>query len=125
MSNGFGGVKRWQCKPLTALSQPGEQRLRELRQEGAEIPPGTIEIWLEKRAKRLSAAQSNRYHGGWDGKMGWEMVPEVRCGGDKVLQSVLLPRGTQAGSSCSLYRVPDMSGRRLPWQGHITNARRR
>lgn len=68
VSSGFGGVKGLQCKPLTALSQPGEQRLRELRQEGAEIPPGTIENWLEKRAKRLSVAQSNRYHGwGWDG----------------------------------------------------------
>lgn len=48
---------------LTALSQTGEQRLKELRQEGADVPLGTIEDWLEKRAKRLSAAQSNRYRG--------------------------------------------------------------
>lgn len=48
---------------LTALSQAGEQRLKELRQEGADVPLGTIEDWLEKRAKRLSAAQSNRYRG--------------------------------------------------------------
>ncbi|NXT49399.1 ZMAT5 protein, partial [Pluvianellus socialis] len=42
-----------------SLSQPGEQRSKELRQEGADVPPGTIEEWLEKRAKRRSAAQSN------------------------------------------------------------------
>lgn len=50
-------------KHLTALSRAGEQRLKELRQEGADVPLGTIEDWLEKRAKRLSAAQSNRYRG--------------------------------------------------------------
>ena len=46
--------------------------MKELRQEGADVPPGTVEDWLEKRAKRLSAAQSNRY----------------RCQG----ASILLPR---------------------------------
>lgn len=67
MSSGFNGLKGLQREGLIALSlslslsQPGEQRSKELRQEGADIPPGTIEDWLEKRAKRLSAAQSNRY----------------------------------------------------------------
>uniref|UniRef100_A0A8C6YM97 Zinc finger matrin-type protein 5 n=1 Tax=Nothoprocta perdicaria TaxID=30464 RepID=A0A8C6YM97_NOTPE len=46
---------------LITLSQLGEQQLKELRQEGADVPLGTIEDWLEKRAKRLSAAQNNRY----------------------------------------------------------------
>ncbi|XP_010017810.1 PREDICTED: zinc finger matrin-type protein 5-like, partial [Nestor notabilis] len=54
------GVKGLQQECLTAsVSQPGEQRSKELRQEGADVPPGTIEDWLEKRAKRLTAAQSN------------------------------------------------------------------
>ncbi|XP_042685053.1 zinc finger matrin-type protein 5 isoform X2 [Centrocercus urophasianus] len=54
----FSHMTEQDLEKLSAQVQ-GEQRLRELRQEGAEIPPGTIEIWLEKRAKRLSAAQSN------------------------------------------------------------------
>ncbi|XP_052545725.1 zinc finger matrin-type protein 5 isoform X4 [Tympanuchus pallidicinctus] len=54
----FSHMTEQDLEKLSAQVQ-GEQRLRELRQEGAEIPPGTIEIWLEKRAKRLSTAQSN------------------------------------------------------------------
>lgn len=48
---------------LKPFSQAGEKRLKELQREGADIPPGTIEDWLDKRAQRLSAAQSNRYWG--------------------------------------------------------------
>ncbi|RLV97813.1 hypothetical protein DV515_00011468 [Chloebia gouldiae] len=36
-----------------------EKRLKELQREGADIPPGTIEDWLDKRAQRLSAARSS------------------------------------------------------------------
>ncbi|XP_015150333.1 zinc finger matrin-type protein 5 isoform X2 [Gallus gallus] len=54
----FSHMTEQDLEKLSAQVQ-GEQRLRELRQEGAEIPPGTIENWLEKRAKRLSVAQSN------------------------------------------------------------------
>lgn len=84
MSGGFNGVKGLQSEYLIALflSQPGEQRSKELQQEGADVPPGTIEDWLEKRAKRLSAAQSNRY--GWPGSIcvraGCCFWP-ARCGG--------------------------------------------
>lgn len=58
-------------------------------------------------------------------EMGWEMVPVVRCGGDEVLLPVLLPWGTQTESCCAPCRVPDMCGRRLPWQGYVINARSR
>uniref|UniRef100_A0A8B9NG43 Zinc finger matrin-type protein 5 n=1 Tax=Accipiter nisus TaxID=211598 RepID=A0A8B9NG43_9AVES len=56
----FSHMTEQDLEKLSAQVQ-GEQRSKELRQEGADIPPGTIEDWLEKRAKRLSAAQSNRY----------------------------------------------------------------
>ncbi|XP_019362269.1 PREDICTED: zinc finger matrin-type protein 5 isoform X1 [Gavialis gangeticus] len=36
-----------------------ERRSKEQQQEGADVPVGTIKEWLEKRAKRLSLAQSN------------------------------------------------------------------
>uniref|UniRef100_A0A8C8REX4 Zinc finger matrin-type protein 5 n=1 Tax=Pelusios castaneus TaxID=367368 RepID=A0A8C8REX4_9SAUR len=35
------------------------QEERRSKEEGADVPAGTIEDWLEKRAKRLSLAQSN------------------------------------------------------------------
>ncbi|XP_074976259.1 zinc finger matrin-type protein 5 isoform X4 [Caretta caretta] len=35
------------------------QEERRPKEEGAEVPAGTVEDWLEKRAKRLSFAQSN------------------------------------------------------------------
>ncbi|KAM6051091.1 zinc finger matrin-type protein 5 isoform 1-T4 [Theristicus caerulescens] len=54
----FSHMTEQDLEKLSAQVQ-GEQRLKELRQEGADVPPGTIEDWLEKRAKRLSAAQSN------------------------------------------------------------------
>lgn len=97
--------------------------MRELQQEGAEIPPDAIEIWLEKRAKRLSTVQSNRYHSwgvGWN--EGWEVVPVVGCGGDQVLLPVLLPWGSGRKLLCPLHKVPDMTGRR---QGHVINAHSR
>ncbi|XP_075023297.1 zinc finger matrin-type protein 5 isoform X1 [Calonectris borealis] len=56
----FSHMTEQDLEKLSAQVQ-GEQRLKELRQEGADVPPGTIEDWLEKRAKRLSAAQSNRH----------------------------------------------------------------
>ncbi|XP_015733921.1 zinc finger matrin-type protein 5 isoform X2 [Coturnix japonica] len=55
----FSHMTEQDLEKLSAQVQ-GEQRLRELQQEGAEIPPDAIEIWLEKRAKRLSTVQSNR-----------------------------------------------------------------
>ncbi|KAM9281240.1 zinc finger matrin-type protein 5 isoform 2-T7 [Morus bassanus] len=55
----FSHMTEQDLEKLSAQVQ-GEQRLKELRQEGADVPLGTIEDWLEKRAKRLSAAQSNR-----------------------------------------------------------------
>uniref|UniRef100_A0A8B9C7X4 Zinc finger matrin-type protein 5 n=1 Tax=Anser brachyrhynchus TaxID=132585 RepID=A0A8B9C7X4_9AVES len=58
----FSHMTEQDLEKLSAQVQ-GEQRLKELRQEGADVPLGTIEDWLEKRAKRLSAAQSNRYRG--------------------------------------------------------------
>ncbi|XP_039242919.1 zinc finger matrin-type protein 5 isoform X1 [Pipra filicauda] len=54
----FSHMTEQDLEKLSAQVQ-GEKRLKELRQEGADIPPGTIEDWLEKRAQRLSAAQSN------------------------------------------------------------------
>ncbi|KAM4648883.1 zinc finger matrin-type protein 5 isoform 3-T5 [Amazona ochrocephala] len=56
----FSHMTEQDLEKLSAQVQ-GEQRSKELQQEGADVPPGTIEDWLEKRAKRLSAAQSNRY----------------------------------------------------------------
>uniref|UniRef100_A0A674J0X3 Uncharacterized protein n=1 Tax=Terrapene triunguis TaxID=2587831 RepID=A0A674J0X3_9SAUR len=41
---------------LPSLPQTEERRSKE---EGAEVPAGTVEDWLEKRAKRVSLAQSN------------------------------------------------------------------
>ncbi|KAM4648879.1 zinc finger matrin-type protein 5 isoform 1-T3 [Amazona ochrocephala] len=55
----FSHMTEQDLEKLSAQVQ-GEQRSKELQQEGADVPPGTIEDWLEKRAKRLSAAQSNR-----------------------------------------------------------------
>ncbi|KAM4648882.1 zinc finger matrin-type protein 5 isoform 2-T4 [Amazona ochrocephala] len=54
----FSHMTEQDLEKLSAQVQ-GEQRSKELQQEGADVPPGTIEDWLEKRAKRLSAAQSN------------------------------------------------------------------
>ncbi|XP_072207447.1 zinc finger matrin-type protein 5 isoform X1 [Excalfactoria chinensis] len=54
----FSHMTEQDLEKLSAQVQ-GEQRLRELQQEGAEIPPDIIENWLEKRAKRLSTIQSN------------------------------------------------------------------
>ncbi|XP_074463209.1 zinc finger matrin-type protein 5 isoform X1 [Larus michahellis] len=56
----FSHMTEQDLEKLSAQVQ-GEQRSKELQQEGADVPPGTIEDWLEKRAKRLSAAQSNRF----------------------------------------------------------------
>ncbi|XP_076209013.1 zinc finger matrin-type protein 5 isoform X1 [Aptenodytes patagonicus] len=56
----FSHMTEQDLEKLSAQVQ-GEQRSKELRQEGADVLPGTIEDWLEKRAKRLSAAQNNRY----------------------------------------------------------------
>ncbi|XP_064024591.1 zinc finger matrin-type protein 5 isoform X1 [Pogoniulus pusillus] len=53
----FSHMTEQDLEKLSAQVQ-GEQRLKELQQEGADVPPGTIEDWLEKRAKRLSTAQS-------------------------------------------------------------------
>ncbi|XP_068767842.1 zinc finger matrin-type protein 5 isoform X2 [Struthio camelus] len=55
----FSHMTEQDLEKLSAQVQ-GEQRSKELRQEGADVPPGTIEDWLEKRAKRLSAAQNSR-----------------------------------------------------------------
>ncbi|XP_063271602.1 zinc finger matrin-type protein 5 isoform X1 [Prinia subflava] len=54
----FSHMTEQELEKLSAQVQ-GEKRLKELQREGADIPPGTIEDWLEKRAQRLSAAQSN------------------------------------------------------------------
>ncbi|KAM6111741.1 zinc finger matrin-type protein 5 [Pterocles gutturalis] len=54
----FSHMTEQDLEKLSAQVQ-GEQRSKELQQEGADIPPGTIEDWLERRAKRLSATQSN------------------------------------------------------------------
>ncbi|XP_040432759.1 zinc finger matrin-type protein 5 isoform X3 [Anser cygnoides] len=89
-------------KPCRKFLQTGEQRLKELRQEGADVPLGTIEDWLEKRAKRLSAAQSNsalpekpvpfQYPPGWPPPQelppslqappagGWPLPPDLQWG---------------------------------------------
>ncbi|OXB76447.1 UNVERIFIED_CONTAM: hypothetical protein H355_014162 [Colinus virginianus] len=61
----FSHMTEQDLEKLSAQVQ-GEQRLRELQQEGAEIPPGAIKNWLEKRAKRLSTAQSNRALSAYD-----------------------------------------------------------
>ncbi|XP_043353907.1 zinc finger matrin-type protein 5 isoform X2 [Dermochelys coriacea] len=45
------------------------QEERRSKEEGAEVPAGTVEDWLEKRAKRLSFAQSNR--------MCWPQTPTI------------------------------------------------
>lgn len=58
----FSHMTEQDLEKLSAQVQ-GEKRLKELQREGADIPPGTIEDWLDKRAQRLSAAQSNRYWG--------------------------------------------------------------
>lgn len=47
--------------PLLPSLPSEERRSKEQRQEGADVPVGTVEEWLEKRAKRLRLAQSNRY----------------------------------------------------------------
>ncbi|KAM4891082.1 zinc finger matrin-type protein 5 isoform 2-T7 [Sylvia borin] len=65
----FSHMTEQDLEKLSAQVQ-GEKRLKELQREGADIPPGTIEDWLDKRAQRLSAAQSNRQdgirkHQGW------------------------------------------------------------
>ncbi|KAL2298639.1 hypothetical protein Nmel_015644 [Mimus melanotis] len=54
-----GRVAAGALSDLKPFSQAGEKRLKELQREGADIPPGAIEDWLDKRAQRLSAAQSN------------------------------------------------------------------
>ncbi|XP_057242336.1 zinc finger matrin-type protein 5 isoform X2 [Malurus melanocephalus] len=54
----FSHMTEQDLEKLNAQVQ-GEKRLKELQREGADIPPGTIEDWLDKRAQRLSVAQSN------------------------------------------------------------------
>ncbi|NWW65736.1 ZMAT5 protein, partial [Ifrita kowaldi] len=54
----FSHMTEQDLEKLSAQVQ-GEKRLKELQREGADILPGTIEDWLDKRAQRLSAAQSN------------------------------------------------------------------
>ncbi|NWH41249.1 ZMAT5 protein, partial [Chloropsis hardwickii] len=54
----FSHMTEQDLEKLSAQVQ-GEKRLKELQREGADIPPGTIEDWLDKRAQRLSTAQSN------------------------------------------------------------------
>ncbi|XP_066055890.1 zinc finger matrin-type protein 5 isoform X3 [Chamaea fasciata] len=54
----FSHMTEQDLEKLSAQVQ-GEKRLKELQREGADIPPGTIEDWLDKRAQRLNAAQSN------------------------------------------------------------------
>ncbi|KAM6317825.1 zinc finger matrin-type protein 5 isoform 2-T3 [Podargus strigoides] len=56
----FSHMTEQDLEKLSAQVQ-GELRSKELWQEGADVPPGTIEDWLEKRAKRLSMAQSNSF----------------------------------------------------------------
>lgn len=50
---------------LTGPSSPFLPQTEERRSkdEGADVPAGSVEDWLEKTAKRLSLAQSNRYVG--------------------------------------------------------------
>uniref|UniRef100_A0A8C6YL25 Zinc finger matrin-type protein 5 n=1 Tax=Nothoprocta perdicaria TaxID=30464 RepID=A0A8C6YL25_NOTPE len=66
--------------PNCRFSHMTEQDLEKLSaQVRADVPLGTIEDWLEKRAKRLSAAQNNRYW--WLGSvfypLGWPPVQEL------------------------------------------------
>ncbi|RMC06055.1 hypothetical protein DUI87_17600 [Hirundo rustica rustica] len=56
----FSHMTEQDLEKLSAQVQAGEKRLKELQREGADIPPGAIEDWLDRRAQRLSAAQSNR-----------------------------------------------------------------
>ncbi|KAM6317830.1 zinc finger matrin-type protein 5 isoform 7-T8 [Podargus strigoides] len=77
----------------------GELRSKELWQEGADVPPGTIEDWLEKRAKRLSMAQSNR-------KRSVSVRVSVRfcrsCRGAHLL--IAIPKGSEASKALRYHR---------------------
>uniref|UniRef100_A0A674H1T4 Zinc finger matrin-type protein 5 n=2 Tax=Telluraves TaxID=3073808 RepID=A0A674H1T4_TAEGU len=106
----FSHMTEQDLEKLSAQVQR-EKRLKELQREGADIPPGTIEDWLDKRAQRLSAAQSSR-DSRWNAPgLSWSPAPP-RCS---------LPHGMKAGTSragslCSAPRSlrsipPDSVGR--------------
>ncbi|KAM3826326.1 zinc finger matrin-type protein 5 isoform 2-T6 [Vipera latastei] len=57
---GEGQVERKAPPPPKRRAE--ERRAKEQQQDGPVLPVGTIEAWLEKRAKRLRAAQRDSPH---------------------------------------------------------------
>ncbi|KAM6317829.1 zinc finger matrin-type protein 5 isoform 6-T7 [Podargus strigoides] len=94
----FSHMTEQDLEKLSAQVQ-GELRSKELWQEGADVPPGTIEDWLEKRAKRLSMAQSNR-------KRSVSVRVSVRfcrsCRGAHLL--IAIPKGSEASKALRYHR---------------------
>uniref|UniRef100_A0A8C3NIU3 Zinc finger matrin-type protein 5 n=1 Tax=Geospiza parvula TaxID=87175 RepID=A0A8C3NIU3_GEOPR len=104
----FSHMTEQDLEKLSAQVQ-GEKRLKELQREGADIPPGTIEDWLDKRAQRLSAAQSSsallEKPAPFQYPLGWPPVQEL----PPSLQAPP-PGGGQCPPTCSGAEAPPEPG---------------